>query len=328
MRMRIAVPESHVSPSVIDAALEAVTRLDEHMISSGQAPTSYDLAEAGAIWKPEPPGDEHFDHVGTIAARGWGDCDDWAPAHAATLRASGADPGAVARVVSSGPNMFHALVQKSDGSWEDPSVMAGMKPMEQIVVGGDGTMRVQVLDPHDGRVYEGALAPATGPLSMNLGPAISARPFVSGGWEARCDTPLNGSPLVSVRQVTSKTTTRTHQPRRGGARKKTSGVAPYAIACTGYGPDPRAALNAAIYGAVLCGDCAGMAVDEDRWKLLGIQGILAGMPPEQAIDCLAGHIHHDALTMGAVVVGDPLSMAHGIVSSVVGVVNGLPCLRC
>src|SRR5208282_6915953 len=126
MRIRIAVPEEHVDPSVIDAALEAVTRLDESMIRKGQSMTSHDLVDAGAVWKPEPPGDEHFDHGGTIAARGWGDCDDWAPLHAATLRANGDDPGARAIIVPSGKHNWHAIVKRSDGSTDDPSADAGM----------------------------------------------------------------------------------------------------------------------------------------------------------------------------------------------------------
>src|SRR5437899_3720477 len=110
MRLRIAVPEQHVEPNVIDAALEAVTRLDEHMIRSGSVPT-FDAAHTQVKWRPENMGDEHFDHAETVLKRGWGDCDDLAPWKAATLRATGEDPGAVARVVPTGPNTFHALVQ-------------------------------------------------------------------------------------------------------------------------------------------------------------------------------------------------------------------------
>src|SRR5579863_5096688 len=128
MRIRIAVPEAFADPNVIDAALEAVTRLDESMIRHGQSPTSHQLITSGAVWRPENMGDEHFDHGGTIATRGWGDCDDWAPLHAATLRASGEDPGAIARVVPSGPSTYDAIVQRTDGSIEDPSIAAGMKP--------------------------------------------------------------------------------------------------------------------------------------------------------------------------------------------------------
>jgi hypothetical protein len=110
VRIRIAVPDDHVSPEIIDPVLEAVTRLNQNLIEQGQSPTASELVAKGAIWRPENMGDEHFDNGPTIASRGWGDCDDWAPLKAAELRATGEDPDAVARVIPSGPNTYHAIV--------------------------------------------------------------------------------------------------------------------------------------------------------------------------------------------------------------------------
>ncbi len=126
MRINLAIPEAHVTAPVLDGALEAVTRLNEQMIKAGDTPTSEQLIAAGAKWKPEPPGDEHFDHGATIAKRGWGDCDDWAPLRAATLRVTGEDTGARAVVRRSGPKRWHATVIRSDGTEDDPSLDAGM----------------------------------------------------------------------------------------------------------------------------------------------------------------------------------------------------------
>lgn len=126
MRINVAIPEAHVRKPVLDAALETVTRLNEDLIRSGVSPTSDQLISAGARWKPEPPGDEHFDHGGILRSRGHGDCDDWAPLHAATLRVTGEDRGARAVVRKSGPKRWHALVQRSDGTIDDPSLSAGM----------------------------------------------------------------------------------------------------------------------------------------------------------------------------------------------------------
>ncbi len=126
MRIRIAVPDAHLGPGPIDAALEAVTRANENMIASGVVPTSDEAIASGVKWRPEPPGDEHFDVASTVMVRGHGDCDDLAPWAAATRRVTGEDPGAFARVVQSGPNRYHAIVQRSDGSIEDPSAEAGM----------------------------------------------------------------------------------------------------------------------------------------------------------------------------------------------------------
>src|SRR5262245_53396081 len=120
MRVNVAIPEAHVTQPVLDAALEAVTRLNEQLIQSGH-PTFKQALPTGIKWKPEPPGSEHFDHAGIVAHRGWGDCDDLAPWHAASLRVTGEDKGANAIVVPSGPNRWHAVVRRSNGAIDDPS---------------------------------------------------------------------------------------------------------------------------------------------------------------------------------------------------------------
>jgi hypothetical protein len=125
MRVNVAIPEAHVSRPVLDAALEATTRLNEALIKSGEVPP-FRKAVNAVRWKPEPPGDEHFDHAKVVLGRGWGDCDDLAPWHAASLRATGEDRGAKAFVKKSGPTRWHAVVQRSDGSVDDPSREAGM----------------------------------------------------------------------------------------------------------------------------------------------------------------------------------------------------------
>lgn len=148
MRLGIAIPEHHVDKPVLDAALEATTRLNESLLDKG-APT-FKQAANRVRWQPEPPGQEHFDNVKEVLGRGWGDCDDLAPWHAASLRVTGEDPGARAIVKRSGPKTWHAIVQRSNGMIEDPSLYAGMpnprnlphgihgatlEPMTQSVVG-------------------------------------------------------------------------------------------------------------------------------------------------------------------------------------------------
>ena len=158
MRINVAVPEAHVKAPVLDAALEAVTRLNEQMIDAGDVPP-FDQVRDSIRWKPEPPGDEHFDHAGVVLGRKWGDCDDMAPYAAATMRATGEDPGARAVVKRSGPKRWHAVVLRSDGSIRDPSretgmgeravgiVGAGLPPMfrtSSAVVGGTYIARPQL----------------------------------------------------------------------------------------------------------------------------------------------------------------------------------------
>src|SRR5262245_39874367 len=100
MRVNVAIPEAHVTRPVLDAALEATTRLNEQLLKEGVVPP-FRKAVNAVRWKPEPPGDEHFDHAAVVLGRGWGDCDDLAPWHAASLRATGEDPGAKAFVKKS-----------------------------------------------------------------------------------------------------------------------------------------------------------------------------------------------------------------------------------
>ncbi len=126
MRVRLSVPEAHVGPEVLDPMLEAVTRTNVSLLERGVVPDADAAIAAGVVWRPEPPGDEHFDPATTVVARGWGDCDDLAPYKAASLRVRGEDPGAYARVVETHPGNYHAIVQRSDGSIDDPSAAAGM----------------------------------------------------------------------------------------------------------------------------------------------------------------------------------------------------------
>jgi hypothetical protein len=125
MRLAIAVPEAHVSADVLNAGLEATTRLNENLVHEGEVPPFREAVHK-VRWKPEPPGDECFDHAKVVLGRGWGDCDDLATWHAASLRQSGEDPRARAIVQKSGPNRWHAVVKRADGSIDDPSREAGM----------------------------------------------------------------------------------------------------------------------------------------------------------------------------------------------------------
>lgn len=181
MRINVAVPERHVKPPVLNAALEAVTRLNQSLIKNG-APTSWDLLRKGHIWKPEPPGQEHFDHVGILARRGHGDCDDWAPLHAASLRESGQDPGARAVVRRTGPKRWHATVIRSNGQEDDPSRKAGMGRRGSLH-GCNGAVLPTMFDPQPG--VNGAYA---------LPPQLALRPVPDKwgdptSWQARADVP-------------------------------------------------------------------------------------------------------------------------------------------
>jgi hypothetical protein len=196
--VRLAVPDATVSADVIDPALEAITRLNQKLIAKGQAPTFHDaLSRGGVRWQPEPPGAERFDHAATVTRRGWGDCDDLAPWQAASLRFSGEDPGARATVYPSGPGRWHAVVRRSDGSIDDPSIDAGMRKHKGIRGIGIAPAVVSPM-----------VAPQVIGDDTACRPSIALRPNRRiGGFEARVDIPwdetlyamsvLNRAPVAS-----------------------------------------------------------------------------------------------------------------------------------
>lgn len=185
MRINVAIPEKHVTKPILDASLEAVTRLNEDLISEGEAP-HFDDVKHRIRWKPEPFTDgEHFDHALKVIGRGWGDCDDQAAYLAASLRTSGEDPGAKAVVRRSGKKKWHAVVKRSDGSVDDPSVETGMPTK-----GGGGVNGSSVLSPMSS---SGHLIHGVGGDDYLQLPNIAVRGVVSGGdishWQARVDLP-------------------------------------------------------------------------------------------------------------------------------------------
>lgn len=186
MDVRIAVPEEHITAPILNAGLEMNTRVNEKLIEAGKSPTFREAVKAGVRWRPEPPGLESFDHGTKVIKRGWGDCDDLAPLHAASLRVSGEDRGAKAIAYQSGPHRWHSIVQRSDGRLEDPSQNAGM--------------RVQ-----KGSEAAGIPPAVVGCMASMRGINGPVRPFVAVrrdevGWIARTDVPWQGSDYaISVR---------------------------------------------------------------------------------------------------------------------------------
>lgn len=244
MRINVAIPEAHVDAPVLDAALEATTRLNEAMLRQGQVPTFDDGLKQGVQWRPEPPGDEHFDHAKTVLHRGWGDCDDLAPWHAASLRHTGEDPNAKAIVYKSGPHRWHAIVQRHDGSTEDPSLAAGMRRHSGI----HGAAIPLMYDPPSA-VVGGAYV---------VKPAIAMQP-AGGLWHARADLPW------------------TWAHNRGELRTPTD----YAMVSLHQDPVASTALTGAIDGACMLGQCAGFADPEHINRLCALSDCIDGVPFEE-----------------------------------------------
>lgn len=176
MRVRLAVPEDldeDTKQAALNAALESVTQANTGLIAARRVPIfERALKERGIKWQPEPPGDEHFDLATTVYRRRHGDCDDLAPYQAASLRVTGRDPEAQAVVYRSGPDRYHAVVLRGDGSVDDPSRRAGM-----------------------GRVQGDGYAAPIWPAMMGDRLSLAAYPL-SQGWAARVDVPSENAPLV------------------------------------------------------------------------------------------------------------------------------------
>jgi hypothetical protein len=186
--VRIAIPEENVTAPVLNAGLETVTRLNEALIREGKSPTFSQAVKGGVLWKPEPPGLESFDHGAKVAGRGWGDCDDLAPLHAASLRVSGEDPAARAVVYRSGPGRWHAIVERTTGpdQYEDPSQTAGMRVRKSA-------------EPGIPPAVVGAMYSTRG-VNGVLRPSACVRQ-TGAGWQGRCDVPIADTDYaVSVTQ--------------------------------------------------------------------------------------------------------------------------------
>ncbi len=242
MRIRIAVPDRHISPAVLNAALEATTVANQEMLASGDAePISEGIRMGQVKWKPEPFRDgEHFDLTKTVSERGWGDCDDLAPALAAELRETGSDPGARAVVKKSGPKRWHAVTELSDGRIVDPSAMAGMydykKKHGDSFVNGPGE-------------YGITGSSVVGMLSTE-GELVVGVKQTSRGWAARCDLPIDGD--------------------LDGA---------FDIVGVGHHVSPVEAIHGAINTACLVGAAGDLVLGEDLARAILLREALTGGDP-------------------------------------------------
>lgn len=246
MRINVAIPEAHVDAPVLNAALESVTRLNEEMLASGEVPTFTDGLKEGIKWKPEPPGDEHFDHAKTVLRRKWGDCDDLAPWQAASLRHTGEDPDARAIVRRSGPKRWHAIVRRGDGSVDDPSKAAGMGQPTGVVGAALPLM------------YTAPSAVVGGAYIVR--PQIALRPF-RGGAQARTDMPIHTGVSGHL------------QP------------SDYAMASIQHGATPQQALVGAIEGALQLAIAGGYAPQSHISRLAAIADAVEGIPLDEVAAC-------------------------------------------
>src|SRR6185369_3715817 len=212
-----------------------------------EVPTFEKALPHGIKWKPEPPGDEHFDHAKTVLARKWGDCDDLAPWQAASLRHTGEDPGAKAVAKRSGLHRGHAGVQRSDGTIDDPSKRAGMG----APTGHRGATVPHMIAPSITTAVVGGVEEVGAYI---IRPQIAVRP-VRGAFQARADLPWYWKEHLDDKP------------------------SPTDVAMTALHTAPLAAtaLTGAIDGVCHLGTIAGFANESDLHKLGAISDMLEGM---------------------------------------------------
>jgi hypothetical protein len=131
--------------AAFEAALEGLTRVNERLMTDPQlgGPSIPPLYDSGVRYKNEPK--DVWKHAADVLHDGVGDCEDLAAWRAAELRVSGDDPEACVTTYQSGPNRYHAVVRRGDGTLEDPSRALGMgasmtrEPRHVTVLGDDPT---------------------------------------------------------------------------------------------------------------------------------------------------------------------------------------------
>lgn len=112
----------------LDGALGVLQGLSELQLSraamAGPVPSLYG---AGVRYQREPLGREWWQTAHDNFSEGEGDCEDLASHRAAELNVFHGEPARTI-AVRTGARSFHAVVERADGSIEDPSLALGMMP--------------------------------------------------------------------------------------------------------------------------------------------------------------------------------------------------------
>lgn len=130
MRFTCDLPDHAVACEIVLDALIEVARV---MIRAGVVPPfPHDVKNRDGgyalHYQLEPAGEEDWKLPDGVMRDGWFDCEDGAIWVAAGIRETGRDAWGVpvddawVRIVRTGRNKLHAVVEGSDGVWRDPSV--------------------------------------------------------------------------------------------------------------------------------------------------------------------------------------------------------------
>lgn len=107
----------------LEGILDGVVQQSMVQIRRGLVPLP--LYQSGVRYQREPPGRENWQSAAVTYRLKTGDCEDLSVARVAELRVAG-ETTAKVRVRDVRPGLRHVVVQRADGSIEDPSKRLGM----------------------------------------------------------------------------------------------------------------------------------------------------------------------------------------------------------
>lgn len=122
LHVRVNVP---AEPGALEALAEGLVCLNVWYLSELDARGADvpPLYESGVRYRREPRGREWWESAADllgVLTHGTGDCEDLAAMRAAELRFTGEDEDARVKILRTS-RAFHAVVERGDGSIEDPS---------------------------------------------------------------------------------------------------------------------------------------------------------------------------------------------------------------
>lgn len=125
----VEVPNKRPALDAALGVLQGVSRLQLSRIAR-KGIVVPDVYSSGVKYVREPDGREYWQTASDTYFLLEGDCEDLANTHAAWLNVYANEP-ARARTVKTGPRMYHAIVERADGSIDDPSAALGMLKRER-----------------------------------------------------------------------------------------------------------------------------------------------------------------------------------------------------
>lgn len=116
-----------ISDEVVEGFLRFLVSLDRAYLA--QHPGTPSVFRAGVVYRREPKGQEFWKTIPRVLDDGHGDCEDLAAWRAAELNNAGERARAILRKRQRGDGswLYHVVVERADGTHEDPSMILGMK---------------------------------------------------------------------------------------------------------------------------------------------------------------------------------------------------------